>query len=190
MLGIAEEIEIEIENNVMYVVDHHTGHDKLGTVGYSYKELLNALLADGELRAIADYPRVEQLLDSLPASSVVNETTWQTTALQADGQTVAINKGKWMREGLNFRVPDLRNQVLKGIDDSLISGRYEHQEIMGHDHDLRGSFSYGGYDGGGNTFFRIRNLTDGFDTASKVVSDAGGSSNIVNNTGLYPQIYI
>lgn len=189
-LGIAEEIEIEIDNNIMYVVDHHTGHEKLGTVAYSYKELLNALLADGELRTLADFPRVEELLNELPATSVVNETTWQTTAVQADGQTVAINKGKWMRDGANFRAPDLREKVLKGIDDSLVSGRYEHQEIMAHDHDLRGSFGYGGYDGGGNTFFRIRNLTDGFDAASKVMSDAGGASNIVNNTGLYPQIFI
>lgn len=193
ILGENEEIMILVKDNVMYVLHHMTNHERLGQMIWSYKTLPNTLPGNGTQLALADYPRVEQLLDSLPSSSVVGSTTWNTSTTAADGQTVFPNKGKWMREGANFRPPLLTDKAIKGLSDlsgAVASGRYEHQEIMLHDHDLRGSFSYGGYDGGGNSFFRIRNLTDGFDTASKVVSDAGGSNNIVNNIGLYPLLCI
>lgn len=190
ILGESESIEFVIKDNVLYALKANTNHENLGAVKYAYKLLRNTLPGDGVSRVLADYLRVEQLLNALPVTSVVDDTTWNTSSIAADGQTVYLNKGKWMRDGANFRPPLLELKVVKGVSQATISGRYEHQEIMAHDHDLRGSFSYGGYDGGGNTFFRIRNLIDGFDTVSKVVSDAGGTQNIVNNIGLFPLLCI
>ncbi len=194
-LGEAEEIEIEIVDNIMYVIDHHTGHDKLGTVANSYKQLLNALLGDGELRVLADYPRVEELLDSLAPASVVNETTWQTSAVQADGQTAYPNKGKWMREGANFRTPDLREMILKGIDDGAIAGRYEHQELMSHKHFMSADLDNGGtpylsnnHSTGGNLGYQFNGSSS---TPHRYDTGLTGSTNQkVNSIGLYSQIFI
>lgn len=195
VLGEGEQIKIMFLDNVMYVLEFTTNHFRLGQRIWADMVLLNTIPADGVSRVIADYPRVEELLDSLPVGAVVNSVTWNTSSVDpVDGQTKYDNKGFWMREGLNFRPPDMRDKSVKAIsatDGSIISGRYEHQRMLPHDHDLRGSFGYGGYDGGGNTFFRIRNLTDGFDAVSKVVSDAGsGTQQIVNNIGQYPLICI
>jgi len=193
VLGNFEDIEILFKAGVAYVMQSRTAHGDLAKLVWAYKTMANTLPADGVLLAEANYPRVVQILDSLPASSVVGSVAWAQSSVAADGQTVFANKGKWMREGGNFRAPDLRSRVIKAlaaVDGSVAAGRYEHQETMAHDHDLRGSFAYGGYGGGSNVFFRIRNTTDGFDTASDLVSDAGGSSNIVNNIGLYPLICI
>lgn len=190
IMGEAEELEFLIKDNVMYCLSPSPNHDQLGKQIFAYMVLLNTLPGDGVSRVLADFPRVEELLDALPVTSVVNDTVWNTSSVAADGQTVYVNKGKWMRDGANFRPPLIEGYVIKGVSQATVSGRREHQELMAHDHDLRGSFSYGGYDGGGNTFFRIRNLTDGFDTVSKVVSDTGGTQNIVNNIGLYPLLCI
>jgi hypothetical protein len=196
ILGEGEEIEIKFVDNVMYVIDHTTNHERLGQRIWSdIRIMLNTLIADGTTYNQADYPRAIELLDSLPVGAVVSYTTWNTSQV-IDGITRYPYKGFFARDNGagTFRVPDMRSQTLKAVsatDGSIIAGRYENQQMMPHDHDLRGSFSYGGYDGGGNTFFRIRNTTDGFDTVSKVVSDAGsGNDQIVNNIGMYPLICI
>lgn len=194
-LGSGEEIEFLIRSNQMHILTHNTGHERLGMVDYAYTQLRNSLVCDGTLYALADYPRVGELLDALPAGSIVNQTTYDIAVAATAPETGNYypNRGKWMRDGANFRTPDLRSLVMKGLtstNGSEAAGRYERQAIMVHDHDLRGSFGYGGYDGGGNTFFRIRNTTDGFDTTNDVVSDAGGQQNIVNNIGFYPIVHI
>lgn len=199
ILGEGEEIEIAIKDNIMYVVRHTTNHERLGEECSAYSLMLNKIPGDGGARVLADYPRVEELLDSLPVASVVNDVTWNTSSVAADGQTVYLNKGKWMRDGLNFRPPELRSKSIKGLaatDGSIPSGRYEHQEIMSHQHNIGGNNDDGGtpylsenHGGGGNSSYDlfgssiapVGNFKSGF---------AGGTNNIVNNIGLYPLLCI
>ena len=202
LLGQSEEIHISIIDNTAYIINHNTNHFRLGQVVWSYKELLNGLKADGSLLALADYPRVEELINSLPASSVVSEITWQTTAAQSDGQTVAINKGKWMSDGVNFRPPDLRDRMLKALtalDGSVASGRYEHQALMNHKHYITGgadNLEDGEYlaethSTGGNLGYNLYGSTVAptkHKTGDPVT--VGSADQKVDNIGLYPIICI
>lgn len=195
VLGIAEDLEIIIRDNVMYARAKETGHNDLGKVIWSYRAtILNTLKADGTLYSgeLPNYPRVEELLDSLPAGSVVNEVTWQTLS-----GGVAVNKGKWMREGNNFRPPDLRSMMLKSmstLDGSIVAGRRETDDIKEHFHfiatggDGAGNFLSSNHSTGGNSGYQF--------VASPTVpttfrtSSTGSSENLVNNIGLYPLICI
>lgn len=200
VLGQGEEIEILIKDGVMYVLNHKTNHENLGVVKWAYKQLLNALKADGSLLALADYPRVAELIASLPASSVVNEVTWQTLTLQADGLNAHPNKGKWMSEGANFRPPDLRSMSLKGLaalDGSVAAGRYEHQRVAIHEH-LIGNVDEGSGVGDYLTTFRSTggnlgyafNDTDQVPDQFKTKQIDGSIQGAVNNVGLYPMVCI
>jgi len=187
VLGEGETIELVVKDGELHVIDSETNHERLGVITWGFKSMLNGLLCDGSLLALADYPRVAELLDDLGIASVVNEVTWQT---QSGG--IYINKGKFMSDGVNFRPPDLRSQMIKALsalDGSVAAGRYENEAVLAHAHALRGDFIYGGYDGGGNTFWRIRNTTDPFG-AGDVIDETGGANNLVNNTGLYPILCI
>lgn len=191
VLGEGEEIELVVKDGVLYVVDYTTNHERLGNLSWGYKAALNGLLCDGSLLALADYPRVAELIDSLGIASVVNEVTWQTSVI-VGALTTYPNKGKFMSDGTNFRPPDLRAMMAKGlaaVDGSIAAGRYENQEVQTHQHSLRGDFIYGGYDGGGNTFWRIRNTTDPFGVGH-VIEATGGTNNLVNNIGLFPILCI
>lgn len=198
VLGQSEEIEILFKDNVAYVMNDNTGNKQLGKQEFAYRELLNTVIADGDLLALADYPRVAILLNKLPALSVVSEVTWQTTALQADGQTVAINKGKWMSDGVNFRPPDLRDKVIKGVDSAAVYGRYEHQTLMQHQHLWGGANDNGGtpyvsenHGAGGNSSYQL-NGSSAAPTHYRTgdVYNVGSTDQKVNNTGLLPLICI
>lgn len=207
ILGEAEEIEIEIDGNVMYVINHNTGHDKLGQVSYGYKLMLNTLAGDGSLLAHADYPRVQELLDSLPAGTVVNETTWQTSSVEVDGQTVYANKGKWMSDGTNFRPPDLRNQMLKALATMIagtVAGTYEHQRLLDHFHNIAsnsgdgsGSNLSGAHSTGGNLGYDLNpasgtpnEFRTGVPRAHTSGSDISNATQKVNTNLLYSLIHI
>ena len=192
ILGNGEEIEILIKGGVMYVLMHDTNHERLGQIIWAYKQLINSLKADGTLLALADYPRVAELINSLPAASVVSEVTWQTSFLFPDGQTGYPNKGKFMSDGTNFRTPDWRDRSAKAVplvDGSWPGGTYQHDAVKGHDHEMRGGFGFGQYDGGGNTFWRIRNTTDPF-VADDIMATTGDADNKVKSILLYPLICI
>lgn len=197
ILGKSEEIEILILDNTMYILTVDTGHFRLGQMLWSYMIILNTFAADGTSRVLAEWPRVEQLLDALPATSVVNEVTWQTSQV-INGKTVYPNKGKWMRDGLNFRTPDLRDKSAKALsatDGSIASGRYEHENLLPHYH-----FIANDQDGGSpylsSNHSTGGNLGYGFNGSNTIpdkyrTSTAGtGTDQIVNNTGFYPLICI
>lgn len=200
VLGEGEEIEILIKDGVMYVLNHKTNHENLGVVKWAWKQLLNALKADGSLLALINYPRVAELINGLPAASVVNEVTWQTLAVQADGLNAYINKGKWMSDGTLFRPPDLRNMTIKALsvlDGSIAGGRYEHQMVGAHEH-LIGNDDPGAGSGdylvtirgtGGNLGYAF-NSTDVEPDQFKTKQIAGSIEQATNNTGLYPMICI
>lgn len=202
ILGGSEEIEILIKDNVGYVLSHNTNHARLGQMIWGYKELINTLKCDGALLALADYPRAEQLINNLPASSVVSEITWQTSS-SIDGQTVYQNKGKFMSDGVNFRTPDLRDRTLKGmaaLDGSVASGRYEHQKVLNHDHFISGgtdndasenNYLAGAHSTGGNSGYDLYgSLVAPTKFKSGDVITVGDTTQKVNNIGLYPLICI
>lgn len=207
ILGQSESIDFVIKDNVLYALKPNTNHQNLGVVKYAYKLLLNTLPQDGSLLLHADYPRVQELLDSLPAGEVVNETTWQTSSVEADGVTVYANKGKWMSEGANFRTPDLRNQTLKVLATMIagtVAGTYEHQRLLDHYHAISS-----GTDNGGSPYLSSGHLTGGnagYDLAGSSVeplefrtgvprghtsgSAVGDAAQKVNSTLLYLLICI
>lgn len=202
LLGQSEEIEVLIKNNTAYVLSHNTNHNRLGQFIWSYAELINSLKCDGTLLALADYPRVAELIAALPAGSVVDETTWQTSS-SVDGQTVYANKGKFMSNGTNFRTPDLRSRMIKAlsaVDGSIDGGRYEHQKLINHNHYmgatpdnqnngndyLANSHSTGG--NSGYSFYGSTNAPVGFKTGNPITG--GDTDQKVNNIGLYPLICI
>lgn len=198
VLGNYEDIEILFKTGVAYVMQSRTAHGDLAKLVWSYKDQANTLPADGALLSEASYPRVVQILDSLPASSVVGSVAWSTSSVAADGQTVFANKGKWMREGGNFRPPDLRTRVIKALsalDGSVAAGRYEHQETMSHDHWMANATDNGGtpylstnHSTGGNTGYALNGSS--VLPAQFKTGPSGGSANIVNNIGLLPLISI
>lgn len=196
VLGIAEDLEIIVRDNVMYARAKETGHNDLGEVIWSYRDtILNTLKADGTLYSgeLPDYPRVEELLDMLPAGSVVNETTWQTIT---DGKQV--NKYKWMRDGDNFRPPDLRDVMLKGmsaLDGSIVAGRRENSQLPEHYHfiatggDGAGDYLSQNHGAGGNSSYQF-NSSPTAPTTYRTSSVGSGTENLVTNAGLYPLICI
>jgi hypothetical protein len=191
-LGKSEDIEILVKDNVMYVLGRFTGHDRLGQVRWAYQETVNTLKADGTLLALADYPRVAELIAALPAASVVSEVTWQTTFAEPDGQVVDINKGKFMSDGVNFRTPDLRDRMLKSLTSlagGTPGGTYQHDAVKAHFHELRGGMGFGNYDGGSNPFWRIPSLVTAY-SGDQVISDTGEVDNDVKSILLYPLICI
>lgn len=206
ILGGSEEIEILIKDNVAYVLAHSTNHNRLGQVLWSYKNLINTLLADGSLLVLADYPRVQELMNSLPASSVVSEVTWQTSSTE-DGQTVYANKGKWMSDGTNFRTPDLRGRMFKALsalDGSVASGRYEHQKVLQHNHfisggtdndDVNKTYLAEAHSTGGNAGYDLYGSSVApiqYRTGDPRVNNAASvnTEQKINNIGLYPLICI
>lgn len=207
ILGKGEEIRILILDNVMYVLERNTSHDKLGQVVWSYKTLPNTIEGDGVQRAIADFPRVLELLESMPANVVVSETDWQVTTTIDGVPNVPINKGRWMYDGTNFRPPDLRDRMFKGLaalDGTVYSGRYEHQKMMTHGHNLSNNNDNGGnphmssaHSTGGNLGYGLNgssSIPDRFRSGPPISiadgSSIGATEQKVNNIGLYPLIVI
>lgn len=207
ILGQNESIDFVIKNNVLYAIRPKTNHGKLGTFQYSYNLLPNTLPVDGSLLAHADYPRVEELLDSLPAGTVVNETTWQTSIVESDGVTVYPNKGKWMSDGINFRTPDLRNQTLKVLASMIagtVAGTYDHQRLLDHYHAIASSLDDGGspylsevHSTGGNLGYDLNGSSaeplvfrTGVPRGHSTGSAIGNASNKVNSNLFYLLIQI
>lgn len=206
-LGKGEEIEIVIKNNTLFVVERFTAHERLGQVVWSYKPLINGLEADGGLRALADYPRVLELLLTMPPNVVVGDSDWQTTTT-IDGQpNIPINKGRWMYDGTNFRPPDLRDRMIKALtatDGSIYSGRYEHQKLLEHGHGLASNNDNGGspymsgaHSTGGNLGYDLNGSSGPINEyrSGPPINIATGASvsnadQKVNNIGLYPLIII
>lgn len=200
ILGSGEEIEFLIRSNQMHILTHNTGHERLGMVDYAFVQLRNSLICDGTLLALADYPRVVELLDGLPGGSVVNQTTWDivTAATAPEVGNYYPNRGKWMREGANFRTPDLRSQMFKSLaatDGSVPAGRYERQAIMKHWHYIASGVDSGGvpylsknHSTGGNLGYGFNGSTGAPDSFRTGVE--GGDEGRVNNTGFYPIVHI
>lgn len=203
ILGKGETITILIKNNVLYVLNPVTNHDRLGLRLWADKLLLNTFFQDGSTYNQADYPRAVELLDSLPAGAVVSYATWNTSVVQPDGQTTYPNKGKWARDDSagTFRVPDIRDQSVKAlsaVDGSIVAGRYGHQTLMNHGHYMGSPVDSGGnpylstnHNTGGNFSYGLNGSTTApsqFQTGDPI--GIGGALNAVNNIGQYPLICI
>lgn len=196
VLGQGEDLEIIIDENSLYVGRYNTNHARIGERIFADKELLNTLIRDGGSRALADYPRVDEYLDSLPAGAVVNETTWQTSST-SDGETIYPNKGKWMREGLNFRPPDDRAKYMRGLDitsGTPAAGAFKQRQMIGHSHfiasggDGAGDYLSRSHGAGGNSSYEFN--SSGTVPVQYKTSSVGGSTQEVNAVILYPLICI
>lgn len=204
ILGVGEEAEILIKDNVMFVLLSPAGYGCLGEVRFAYLSLLNALPCDGISRALADFPRVVELLDNLASGAVVNFTVWNTSTVIND-VTVYPNRGKWAREGANFKPPLLLDQMVKGmaaVDGSVVAGRYENQNTGAHFHYLAANQFISGdgsplsattqlassNESNGNVSYRLKGTAVAA-TLGKT-SSGGSGNNLVNNIGLFPLVCI
>lgn len=199
VLGETETIDFVIKDNVLYALKPITNHFRLGQRIWADMILENTLPCDGGSRVLADYPRVEQLLDALPVGAYVNDTVWNTSQVEPDGQTSYPNKGKWMREGLNFRPPDTRSKSNKGVsatDGSVISGGYEHQQLPSHYHFIANDQDGGSpylstqHSTGGNLGYVLNGSNTVPNEYRTSDSNIGGAINRVNSTLLFPLICI
>lgn len=108
ILGKGEWVECLIKNNVLYVTSWQTQHELLGSIRWLWENTVeqNTLVATdstGSQLNESDYARVTEILDTLPAGSIVSLASW------------SANKGKWGRGSGKFIVPYLVDQFIRAV---------------------------------------------------------------------------
>lgn len=194
VLGKGEWIEIMIKANVMYVSREGTDYARVGRRMFADILELNSMYLDGSRVNITDYPRLDWLLDQLPASEIVSETTWASVVVIA-GVNKTPFKGFYTREGGMIRVPDERNmgvRTLKTFDGIDANDTERHKNIPGgYQKDAVGALSLSitgvkiQKSGTSNHIVALANIDDVNlgPQAVSVTVDGGGSSTRGENTG-------
>lgn len=203
-LGSGEEIEIIIKDNVAYIGDYDGDYDKVGQRVWGDADTeLNAVIRNGTQYTQASQPRLMQWIDEygiVTISEGTGATQWgYSTSL--DGETIFPNKGKFARDdvGGTIRVPDDRDRTMialkntDGTTDSLRqaqgAGGFQKNTFKAHSHRLRGSYGYGNYSGGGNTFWRSPNSAAPYEDVD-LMEDTGGDKTRMDNTGMLPLLKV
>lgn len=199
VLGAGESIKVIIKNNELYVVDVCTDHDKLGQrIWADINTILNTLPCDGVVRTQAEWPRAVEVMDLVGS---VSYTLWNTSQVEADGQTTYPNRGKWARDDVagTFRPPLADGMSLKVLAGVEVAGRYGHQAIMDHAHHQATPDNNGGnpymssnYNPGSNFAYGLRSSSvepsqflGGKAKNLAGTADVGSTNQAVNNIGLY-----
>lgn len=115
--GKGETGEIAIIDNEMFILQSPDRYSKLGDEVYHEKPTkLNALLCDGVEYDEINYPGAVELMDSLPASSVVDYTQRETDVIAGSVNYGKLNYRKWARNGTGkFKTPDRRDLIIKTL---------------------------------------------------------------------------
>ncbi len=138
----------------------------------------------------------------MPAGTVVNYSLWNSSQVitysAGDTETVYPYKRKYALsdDGLNFKVPDLRNMSIRALrysdstsDSERITqgpGGYQNQQIRAHKHGLDLTL---GDDNNGNFIDNSNNPSDMGHYITET-DDYGGAETRGNNAGMIPQIII
>lgn len=199
VLGKGESIKIIIKDNGLYAVDVCTDHSRLGTrIWADINTVLNCLPCDGVVRDQAEWPRAVEVMDMVGA---ISYTLWNTSQVEADGQTSFPNRGKWARDDVagTFRPPLADALSIKALAGAEVAGRYEHQELMDHGHFMGSPTDNGGIPYLSTNHNTGGNFSYGFNGSSVEPSqfmtgkaknlagtaDVGSTSQKVNNIGLF-----
>jgi hypothetical protein len=156
-LGRGEEIRILFMDGNGYVVSYSGGYGLVGERRLGNKPGMNELLLDGTEYLIADYPRIWDYIQSLPATQLVTYAAWgQVQAVTVAGNVINRypNKGLFAQsvDGLSFKVPDDRNMFYRAmkyplnedIDTERLTqavGGLQAQQIIGHGHGIKSTAS-------------------------------------------------
>lgn len=202
-LGSGESIEIVIKDNVMYVVGYDGDYRRVGQRiwGDVVDMELNAIVRDGTQYSVDDLPRLVEWISVMGISTISEGTgvgQWGYSEV-VDGETIYPNKGKFTLGGGFIRIPDDRDKVLMGLKntdgttDSLRqsqgAGGFQKNTFKEHTHKTRGSFSYGGYNGGGNSFLRMKSGADPF-LEEGFNESVGDDKTRMDNTGMIPLLIV
>lgn len=182
VLGKGEWIEILFKDNIAYVTGYSTNHDVLGFVEWSWNDAdgVNTMIADGAGPFNeTDYPRVSELLDSLPVNTKVSIATWNSDTTQ---------QGKWGRSAGQFIFPKLINNFVRAI--ATNGGRYEPDTVGPHTHSFTTGDIAGRSDNANDRDVMLPN-TPGMTRTTATNSGTGSSTETtVKNIGLIPHINI
>lgn len=204
ILGRATKAEILKVGSTLYGFTDDTDIKKRGQFEWGYYVGLNRLWADGSEYLTADYPGLKKAMDAMPAGVVVSYTLWNSSTT-IDSIILYPYRGKYALsdDTLNFRVPDFRNRMVRGIkysDDSSDSerivqgaGGFQNQNIKAHNHTIATSNSDRSDDdnadpvraGLGGTV-----NTRGGEGDDNTIGEFGGLETVPSNNGMIPLVII
>jgi hypothetical protein len=142
-LGQSERIWIYKFNSKLYILHADGNFKTVGDIIHSFKKQdnvlltgeLNTIFCNGSTLARDVYPRLWEWVQTLDASDLVSDATWNTS----DANGKYINKGKFSTGdgATTFRVPLLYDAgFLRAVDGvARKSGSYEYPTIMYHEHE-------------------------------------------------------
>lgn len=209
-LGKGEEIRIIFKDGSAYVVHYegdyrHLGERRLGNIAG-----INEIVLNGSEYPEADYPRLLELVESLPADQVVTYAVWAAAVVVTVAgydYTTYPNKGLFARSGGNIKVPDDRNKFYRALryTDGTVdaerqtqaTGGHQYQQILAHGHAIK-STSNGPSAGDTGDVMRgsIVGTASTRGSAAEVGDDnhtillTGGSETRPDNIGLLPLLKI
>lgn len=184
-----------------------------GQIEWGYSVGLNRLWANGTEYLVANYPGLKKAMDAMQTGTVVTYALWNSsqtiTYAEDDIETIYPYKGFFALsdDGLNFKVPDLRNLSVRALrysdsttDDTRITqgaGGYQLQSIRKHNHNINTSNSGGS---SSDTTDPVRSSLEGTintrggegsdKTISQYIDPAGSIETRATNIGLIPLIII
>jgi len=207
ILGKSEKAEAIRLGDVLYGFSDSIDIKKAGQLEWGYYLSANRVWADGSEYLCADYPRLKKAIDKMPSGLVKTYTQWAATATVNGVTNVPINKGFFAisNDGLNFKVPDLRNKTIRALKNNggtdtervaNIAGGYQDGMIKAHSHRVNTTGNQSGVDPG-LALQRSSMNGDGYDTSGTglgslgpYIESVGGIETRVENIGLIPMIII
>lgn len=173
-----------------------------GQIEWGYSVGLNRLWADGSEFLTADYPGLKKAMDLMETGTVVTYTQWNSS-VEIDGETVFPYKGFFglSPDSSHFRVPDLRNMMIRGLngittDSERLTqgpGGLQLQEQKRHGHSIATTNSANSFS---DTADPIRGSlggtvnTRGQAGDSNTIGEFGGLETRPTNVGLIPLIIL
>lgn len=181
-LGIGESIKLVRGDDGWYAMGPVLGYLRVGQPFSGYKQVLNSIIAEGQLLNRADYPRLWEFAQST-GTSLLSDAEWLSSGSDARRGCFSTGNGT-----TTFRVPDLRGTSPRWLDrgrgfdtnprEYTMAGSYQPDAVKSHDHDLPSDILYKGTTEGG-----IQGSEDWVQKSGKTAS-FGESENTVKTTGL------
>ncbi|MES2428248.1 MAG: hypothetical protein V4560_14810 [Bacteroidota bacterium] len=180
ILSRSTEAQLIKLGSILYGSTDDTDVKRRGQIEWGYSVGLNRIWADRSEYLVADYPGLKKAMDDMQVGTIA--TYAQATSSDYNGY-YAISL-----DGLNFKVPDLRNRFVRalngtGTDTERVTqgpGGYQEMQLQAHTHTYTKTIS-------GNSYGD--NSTDQADQTA-TTSSTGGIETRPKNIGLIPLIII
>lgn len=186
-LGDGDMIDLVWTGDHWLLLDFKGNFVEVGLPVFSYSELPNTKVANGQLLNRSDFPRLWEYANSL-VGSLVSDISWNNTA----GSKGFFSTGNGTT---TFRIPDLRSMFIRGLDlgagisygrNSFNPGGYEADEFKSHTHNVTPDDRKGRSDNANDRDVMLPNGDGRFITTSA----SGGTETRPKNIGLIPLIKI